>query len=321
MKEVIPMAFIEPRFIDTNGIRMAVYEQGSGMPVVFSHGFPELAYSWRDQIPAVADAGFRAIAPDQRGYGKTSRPEDIRAYDIHHLCGDMAGLLDALKLDKAIFCGHDWGGMVVWQMALLHPDRVAGVIGVNTPFLPRAPMDPLELMRMAMGEGMYIVQFQEPGRAEADLEKDIRRTFKFFFQKSIMSAEEFEKLEPELQSLDFLEQFKVWDDQGEVVCPDDELDFYVRTFSETGFTGGLNWYRNLSRNWETTKGIEEKVNVPCLMISASDDVVLRPSMTDGMEAFVPDVEKQVIQDCGHWTQQEKPEELNHLMVDWLKRRF
>ena len=315
------MTFIEPKFIETNGIQMAVYEQGNGTPVVFSHGFPELAYSWRHQINALADAGFRAIAPDQRGYGKTKGPEDIQAYDIRHLCDDMAGLLDALALDQAVFCGHDWGGMVVWQMALLHPDRVSGVIGVNTPFLPRAPMDPLELMRTTLGEGMYIVQFQEPGRAEAILEKDIKRTFRFFFQKSVMSAKEFEKLAPEMQSLDFLEQFKIWDDQGEVVCSDKELDVYIQTFSQTGFTGGLNWYRNMSRNWEITKDIEEKVHVPSLMISASDDVVLRPSMTEGMETFVPDLEKHVIKDCGHWTQQEKPDELSRLMIDWLRRRF
>lgn len=315
------MDFSKPRFIDTNGIRMAVYEQGNGMPVVFSHGFPELAYSWRDQMPAVAHAGFRAIAPDQRGYGKTSRPKDIRAYDIHHLCGDLAGLLDALEIDKAVFCGHDWGGLVVWQMALLHPDRVAGVIGVNTPFIARAPMDPLELMRQAIGENMYIVQFQEPGKAEAVLEKDVARTFRFFFQKSLLSAEEFEKLTPDMQSLNFLEQFEQWDDQGEVVCPDDELDVYIKAFSETGFAGGINWYRNMTRNWETTAGIREKVDVPSLMISAADDVVLRPSMTLGMEEFVPDVEKHIIENCGHWTQQEKPDELNTLMTDWLKRRF
>jgi len=315
------MTFLEPRFIDTNGIRMAVYEKGNGVPIVFSHGFPELAYSWRHQISALAEAGFRAIAPDQRGYGQTGRPEDILSYDIQHLCDDMAGLLDALKLDRAVFCGHDWGGMVVWQMALLHPDRVSGVIGVNTPFLPRAPMDPLELMRMTMGDGMYIVQFQEPGRAETTLEKDIKRTFKFFFQKSLLSADEFEKLEPEFQTLNFLEQFDAWDDQGEVVCSDEELDFYIETFTNTGFTGGLNWYRNMTRNWEITKDIEEKVNVPGLMISAANDVVLRPSMTDGMETFVPDLEKHIIDDCGHWTQQEKPEELSNLMIDWLKRRF
>jgi pimeloyl-ACP methyl ester carboxylesterase len=315
------MTFDEPRFIQTNGIRMAVYEEGGGMPVVFSHGFPELAYSWREQLPAIAQAGFRAIAPDQRGYGKTSCPKPINDYDIHCLCGDLAGLLDSLKLDKAIFCGHDWGGLVVWQMALLHPDRVAGVIGVNTPFIPRAPMDPIQLMRATMGEGMYIVQFQEPGKAEAILEKDVEKTFRFFFRKAAISAEEFEKLDPELRNFNFLAQFEIWDGQGELACSDAELDFYIQAFKETGFSGGINWYRNFTRNWETTANVEQKVTAPSLMISAADDIVLPPSMTEGMEAYVPDLEKHVIANCGHWTQQEKPDELNALLIDWLKRRF
>lgn len=151
-----------PRYVETNGIRMAVYEEGHGVPVVMSHGFPELAYSWRHQIPALAAAGFRAIAPDQRGYGLTDRPQAIDAYDIHHLTADLVGLLDALKIDKAVFAGHDWGGIVTWAMPLLHPSRVAGVIGVNTPFMPRAPMDPIALMRAAFGDDMYIVFFQKP---------------------------------------------------------------------------------------------------------------------------------------------------------------
>jgi pimeloyl-ACP methyl ester carboxylesterase len=231
------------------------------------------------------------------------------------------GLLDGLKLDKAIFCGHDWGGLVVWQMALLHPDRVAGIIGVNTPFIPRAPMDPIQMMRQTMGEGMYIVQFQEPGKAEAILERDVERTFRFFFRKSAISAKEFEKLDPGLRNFNFLAQLEIWDGQGELACSDAELDFYVSAFKETGFSGGINWYRNFTRNWETTSHVEQKVTAPSLMISAEDDIVLPPSMTEGMENYVTDLEKHIIPDCGHWTQQEKPDELNALLVDWLKRRF
>ena len=132
-----------PRYIDADGIRMAVYEQGSGPAVLLCHGFPELAYSWRYQMPALADAGFHAIAPDQRGYGLTARPKSIEEYDIHYLTGDLVGVLDAMKIEKAVVVGHDWGGFVAWAMAQLHPTRVAGVIGVNTPLLPRAPMDPI----------------------------------------------------------------------------------------------------------------------------------------------------------------------------------
>lgn len=315
------MTFMEPMFIETNGIRMAVYEQGKGMPIVFSHGFPELAYSWRDQLPAVAKAGFRAIAPDQRGYGKTGCPKEIASYDIHHLCGDMAGLLDEFGIEKAVFCGHDWGGLVVWQMALLHPNRVAGVIGVNTPFIPRYPIDPIKMMRQAMGEGMYIVQFQEPGVAEGVLERDVERSFRFFFRRMAISVKAFEKLPPEMRNFNFLEHLNAWDGQGEIVCSTEELNVYVKAFKETGFTGGINWYRNFTRNWETTEGLEQKVKAPSLMISAADDVVLPPSMAVGMEQYVPDLEKHIIEDCGHWTQQEKPQELNALIVDWLKRRF
>ena len=149
----------------TNGIRMGYYEAGPNTdtpPVVLCHGWPEIAFSWRHQIKALGDAGIRVIAPDQRGYGATDRPEPVEAYDIEHLTGDLIGLLDHLKIDKAIFVGHDWGGFIVWQMPLRHIDRVAGVVGINTPHTNRAPADPIELFRQRFGEQMYIVQFQDP---------------------------------------------------------------------------------------------------------------------------------------------------------------
>ena len=319
----MPINWNAPRYVETNGIRMAVYEQGSGVPVVLCHGFPELAYSWRHQIPAIAQAGFHAIAPDQRGYGHTDRPEPIESYDIHHLTGDLIGMLDAMKIEKAIFCGHDWGGFVVWQMPLLHPNRVAGVIGVNTPFLPRAPMDPIALMRAAYGEEMYIVFFQKPGVADAILGKDVAKTLRLFYRKSGMTIEEFEKRPAEEKNLALVRALELdeslW--PGKVLLTPEELDVYHKAFGRTGFTGGINWYRNFTRNWHLMEGVEQKVNVPSLMVMAENDIVLRPSMADGMETFVPDLEKYLIKDCGHWTQSEKPQELNRAMVDWLKRRF
>src|SRR3984885_11703590 len=149
------------QYCETNGIRMAYYEAGprGGVPIAFCHGFPELAFSWRHQIAALSAAGRWVIAPDQRGYGLTSRPAVVESYDLEHLTADLVGLLDHLKVEKAIFAGHDWGGFVVWQMPLRHPDRVAGVVGVNTPHTSRAPADPIELMRQRFGEQMYIVQF------------------------------------------------------------------------------------------------------------------------------------------------------------------
>ncbi len=318
-------ALPEPTMIKTNGIDMAVYEAGpkDGVPVVMCHGFPELAYSWRHQIPALAAAGFRAIAPDQRGYGRSSRPANVEDYDITHLTGDLAGMLDALGLKKAIFCGHDWGGLVVWQMPLFHPDRVAGVIGVNTPFLARAPIDPIMAMRAVFGENMYIVFFQKPGEADKILAADVGKAFRFFMRKNGGTAEDYAKRPKEERNLELVKALQSDETRwpGEVLLNREELAMFVDTFTRTGFTGGINWYRNISRNWEISGTMEQKVRVPGLMIMAEDDVVLSPAMADGMERFVPDLEKVLIRRCGHWTQQEHPEETNAAMIDWLKRRF
>jgi pimeloyl-ACP methyl ester carboxylesterase len=317
--------FPRPTTVRTNGIDMSVYEMGpkDGFPVVFSHGFPELAYSWRHQLPALAAAGYRAIAPDQRGYGGTSRPEKIEDYDMVHLTEDLAGLLDALGLKKAVLCGHDWGGIVVWQMALRHPERVAGVIGVNTPFFPRAPIDPIVAMRAMFGENMYIVYFQKPGEADAVLAKDVGKTFRFFMRKNGITAEEFAKRPQNERNLELVHALQSDESQwpGEPVVTPDELKVYVDTFSRTGFTGGINWYRNFTRNWQLSETLADKVDVPGLMIMAEDDVVLSPAMAEGMERFVPHLEKVLIRHCGHWTQQEHPQQTNGAMVDWLKRHF
>ena len=321
----VTTAFPEPHFVETNGLRMAVYEAGpkDGFPIVFCHGFPELAYSWRHQLPALGAAGFRAIAPDQRGYGATSQPEGAENYTMKHLCGDLTGMLDALGIQKAVFCGHDWGGFVVWQMAVLHPDRVAGVIGVNTPHLPRAPMDPIALMKMAYGEDMYIVAFQKPGVADAVLAEDTAKSFRFFMRKSGMTLAEFDKRPAEEKNFALVNAVRsderLW--PGELVMPQAELDVFIETFKKTGFTGGINWYRNFTRNWQESEDTDQVIKVPSLMIMAENDVVLRPSMADGMEALVPNLERHVVKDCGHWTQQEKPEETNRVITDWMKRHF
>ncbi|HEY8698266.1 MAG TPA: alpha/beta hydrolase [Rhizomicrobium sp.] len=319
------VAFPQPTMVKTNGLDMAVYEAGpkDGVPVVMCHGFPELAYSWRHQLPALAAAGYRAIAPDQRGYGRTTRPEKIEDYDMTHLTGDLVGLLDALGIQKAVFCGHDWGGLVVWNMPMMHPDRVAGVIGVNTPFFPRAPMDPIMGMRMRFGENMYIVFFQKPGEADAILARDVGKSFSFFMRKNSMTAKEFEKRPQEERNLELVKALQSDESKwpGEPLLNAEEMKVFVDTFTRTGFTGGINWYRNFTRNWEQSAGLKQHVEAPALMIMAEDDVVLSPAMADGMETYVPDLEKVLIRACGHWTQQEHPEETNKAMIDWLKRRF
>lgn len=326
-----PAPFPELRFVDTNGIRMGFADTGAaaGMPVLFSHGFPELSWSWRFQLPALAAAGYRAIAPDQRGYGASSRPEAVEAYDMAQLTADLAGLLDALEIDRAILCGHDWGGGVVWSMAQRYPERVAGVIALNTPYGARPPMDPIELMRTMLGEDFYILQFQEPGRADAILLEHVASVFRLFYGRSDMTPEQFAALPAEERALNMLDRVAAFASATALdpaaapplIIDDDALAVFTETFRRTGFTGGINWYRNISRNWAASADLPERIDVPALMISAANDVVLTPAMTDGMEDRVPDLEKHVIADCGHWTQQEKPEETNALIIDWLQRRF
>ena len=320
------MSFPKPTMIKTNGIDMAVYEAGpkDGVPVVLCHGFPELAYSWRHQLPALAAAGFRAIAPDQRGYGRTSRPAAVTDYDMTHLTGDLVGLLDALGLKDAIFCGHDWGGLVVWQMPLFHPKRVRGVIGVNTPFIARGPVDPILAMRTVFGEDMYIVYFQKPGLADAALAKDVGKSFRFFMRKSGMKAAEYAKLPAEQRNLALvkaLEADEVGWGGGQSLLNDEEMKYFVDAFTRTGFTGGINWYRNFTRNWERSQGLDHHISVPSLMIMAENDAVLPPSAADGMEKIIPDLEKYLVRGSGHWTQQEKPDEVSAKLIEWRRKRF
>ena len=308
-----------------NGIDMAYYEvgpRGQGVPLIFCHGFPELAFSWRHQLAACEAAGVWAIAPDQRGYGLTEGPAAVADYDMEHLTGDLIGLLDHLGAAKGVFVGHDWGGIVVWQLPLLHPDRVAGIIGLNTPFMRRAPIDPIEGMRKVFGEDMYIVWFQKPGVADAALAADVDKTMRFFMRRP--AAIQQVAAPTGGSTFAFGDALKAWDkaDTANQLLNADELAGFVETFQATGFTGGINWYRNFSRNWERSADLPTRIDgVPCLMIMAEKDVVLSPAMADGMEEVISDLEKALIKDSGHWTQQEKPEEVNRLILDWMGRRF
>ena len=319
------MSFPDARLIKTNGIRLAVHEAGpkDGVPIVLCHGFPELAYSWRHQIPALAAAGYHVIAPDQRGYGESDKPEGVVEYDIHNLTADLTGLLDHFGIEKAIFCGHDWGGIVVWQMPLMHPDRCAGVIGLNTPFMRRAPIDPIAGMRAVMGEEMYIVWFQKPGEADAALASDVDKTMRFFMRRpGAMAAAS--AAPGERPTFAFGPALQAWDksDTAFQLLSPEELKVFVDAFERTGFTGGINWYRNFTRNWERSADLPTRIDgLPCLMIMAENDAVLSPAMADGMEEVIGDLEKVLVKGSGHWTQQEKPEEVNRLILDWMGRRF
>ncbi|MFC4729232.1 alpha/beta fold hydrolase [Coralloluteibacterium thermophilus] len=311
-------------------IRLAFHEAGprSGVPVVLCHGFPELAFSWRHQIRALADAGYRVVVPDQRGYGASDRPDDVAAYDMAHLTRDLTGLLDHLGIDRAIFCGHDWGGLVVWQMPLMHPQRTAGVIGVNTPFRPRPPTDPVATLRRLMGHDMYIVHFQTPGDADALLAADPRRVFDCLMRRPPADATAAASgvTDPAGTEGGFalVRWIQAWDparDTRERFLTEAELEVFVDTFARTGFTGGINWYRNLSRNWQRSAHLPGRVEVPALMVMAEKDPFLPPAAADGMARHVPDLEKVLLRGVGHWTQQEAPDRLATVLIDWLRRRF
>lgn len=320
-------------YVQTNGIRMAVYEAGPAdqkPPIVLCHGFPELAFSWRHQIRDLPKRGYRVIAPDQRGYGLTDAPKPTEAYDIENLCADLIGLLDAKGVDKAVFCGHDWGGIIVWQFALRHPDRVAGVIGVNTPFMPRPPADPIAIMRKRMGDEMYIVHFQKPNEADDVLGADAAKTMSLFMRRpmdgmfgdSAGLSSEREEGAPSVFPL--VQMVKMYDpafDPREKFLTDAEMAFFVDTFTRTGFTGGINWYRNFTRNWERSADIVERVDAPSLMIMAEKDAVLPPSAADGMEKWVPNLDRHLVLGSGHWTQQEKPDEVTKAIADWMAKTF
>jgi pimeloyl-ACP methyl ester carboxylesterase len=312
-----------PQFIRTNGIDMAVHiaagQADSSLPVVLLHGFPELAFSWRYQVAALAQAGYRVIAPDLRGYGGTGPQGKVRDYRMANLELDVLGLLDALSIPKAVLIGHDFGGALAWSIARDHADRVLGVIALNTPYTRRAKVDLLEAVRQARGNSHYMVTFQEPGVGEALLGADVEATFRGLMRRPALTLAEFEKAPARLRALPatlFLGEPAV---MGQALLGAEELAVFTQAFRRTGFAGALNWYRNLKQNWEDTANTPDRVLAPALMISAADDYFLPPATTLGMERSVPNLEREIVSGCGHWTQQERPMKVNRLLLDWLNR--
>ena len=313
------VTFPDPRFVETNGIRMAVYEQGEGQPVILLHGFPELAFSWRHQLPALAAAGFRAIAPDQRGYGQTDVPAAVADYRIEELIADIEGLLDALELESATFVGHDWGALVLWQMAMRAPGRMKRQVILNIPHFPRLAVDPITVMRQRFGDDFYIVNFQDSDEADKAFASDPWHFFDVMIRRGQISRKQFEQLPEERKVLSLLKLLTRSEGSGEPLLTDSERDYYASAYARSGFSGPINWYRNWTHNWETQAAYGDHVAVPTLFIGAVDDVVIAPEHIEAMKPLVEDLEVHMLEDCGHWSQQEKPDEVNRLMIDWLKR--
>jgi pimeloyl-ACP methyl ester carboxylesterase len=314
---------VQHRFVDTNGIRMHLVEAGAGPLVLLLHGFPESWYSWRRQLTALADAGFHAVAPDQRGYGQTDRPDAIEAYSMFHLVGDVVGLIGALGEEHAVVVGHDWGAPVAWHTALFRPDRVRGVVGLSFPYRPRPDRPPLSVLRGVLGENFYQIYFQKPGVAEADLERDVRGSIR----SALYGASGENPSVPDmivrpgqgfLGDVSIPEQLPAW-------IADADIDFYTAEYVRTGFRGGLNWYRNIDRNWElTAPWARAQVTVPALYVVGDRDVVYHfpgagAQMVSNLPNLVPNLKRSVVlEGCGHWTQQERAAEVNHLLMEFLR---
>ncbi len=272
--------------------------------------------------PRLADAGFRVIAPDQRGFGGSDAPEPIEAYGMEQLTGDLAGLLEALGVERAIFVGHDWGGFVAWAMPVLHPGVTAGVIGVNTPYIPFPTTEFLRQL-FTEDERLYILWFQQPGVAEAVLDRQPRVVFEKLMRRGVQGrgggmlqgGREGRDANP-------FRRLPSFEPPGAPLLTEDEIDVYAKAFAASGFRGPVNWYRNVDRNRERFPDVSTRpISLPCLMITAEWDAALPPALAQGMSTVCSDLETHMIAGCGHWTQQEKPEELNRLLVDWLTRRF
>jgi pimeloyl-ACP methyl ester carboxylesterase len=323
------MSQLQHRVIETNGIHLHIAEQGQGPLVILCHGFPEGWYSWRHQLPALAEAGFHAVAPDMRGYGQSDCPHEIDQYTLLHLVGDMVGLLDALAAESAVIAGHDWGAPVAWHAGLLRPDRFRAVIALSVPYRPRMPVRPTTVMPQTEDAVFYQLYFQAPGVAEAELERDPRATIRRLLYSGSGDA----RGEASLATAGtvgmvprnggFLSRgadpasLPAW-------LTEADIDHFAGEFARTGFRGGLNWYRNIDRNWELLAPFAgSRVTVPALYVAGERDLVVAfrgmEQLIANLKRFVPGLRKTImLSGCGHWTQQERPREVNGAMVEFLK---
>lgn len=320
------MATITHRTVATNGIQMRVAEAGKGKLVILCHGFPESWYSWRHQLEALSEAGFHAVAPDMRGYGGTDRPPEVEKYTLFHLIGDMVGLVGTLGAGKAAIVGHDWGAPVAWHSALFRPDLFRAVIGLSVPFRPRGPSLPTSVMPRTETAVFYQLHFQEPGVAEAMLGADARQTI-----RTVLYGLSGDASNEARQSFAMVPRsgggFFGRADLNPTTLPEwlkeADVDQYADEFRRTGFSGGLNWYRNIDRNWELMAPFQgAKIAVPALYITGERDLVVgfpgADEMITRLVEAAPLLEKTIIlPGCGHWTQQERPSEVNNAMIEFL----
>jgi len=308
-----PANFPTPTLFSVNGVELEVFEAGqenAGNPIVLCHGWPEHAFSWRYQMPALAAAGYHVIVPNQRGYGNSSRPSKVTDYDIEHLSGDLVGLLDHYGYDDATFVGHDWGANVVWGLALLHPERVDKVISLALPYQARSEKPWILFMEGFLGSDYYFVHFnRQPGVADAVLDENTSQFLRNMFRKDLPPA-------PPEPGMMMINLARAEAPLGEPLMSDRELAVFVSAFEKTGFTGSINWYRNLDRNWHILADVDPIIQKPALMIYGDRDLIPK---SGNLTEFVPNVDV-VSLDCGHCIQQEKPQETNQAILNWLEQQ-
>lgn len=307
------MQFTTPTMIATNGIELEVFQAGQGgIPLVLCHGWPELAYSWRYQIEPLVSAGYHCIIPNQRGYGRSSKPADVEAYDIFQLTNDHNGLLDALGIEKAVYVGHDWGAIMLWQHALLNPQRVIALANLSVPFRGREPTEPVAFWEKMLGPNFYLVHFnRQPNVAARSFESNPERTLRNLYRTKHWLDRDDQKSD----GYNIIDSAEVDNNRGELMLSEKDFQVFVDAFTESGFVAPCNWYRNFTRNWELTADVEQKIIQPALMIYGDHDMVPQVDMSDK----VADLEVYSLP-CGHWIQQEQPEATNNILLDWLERK-
>lgn len=317
------MNFDSPHFVSSDSFQIATYADGpeDGPPIVLVHGWPEIAYSWKNTVPALVEAGYRVIAYDLRGFGQSSAPMDPIHYAMPQLVADMETVLDAYGYDEAIICGHDWGGSIVWHAARMISHRVKAVIGICVPHTARAPAPPLKIIEKRNGPKHYFLEFRDRGAEVAQtFAQDPDGFFRLMFRSTPPGAvadETFTYIPTQFEA--FLKAGSPELKGG--VLPDLDRAKFVEAYERTGFETGMNLYRNIDVNWELAEGLSDRIIQPVLMISPEGDLLLPPALTDPMVEMCLDLERVNIPDCGHWAMWDAPEALNNAIVEWLERRF
>lgn len=306
--------FPTAQLIPTNGVELEVFSAGQGKPIVLCHGWPEHAYSWRYQIAPLVEAGYHVIVPNQRGYGHSAKPDAVTDYDITHLTGDLVGLLDHFGYDDAVFVGHDWGAIVVWNLAMMHRERVRGVINLSVPFMERGPQEWVGFWESRLGGDFYIVHFnRQTGVADQVFAEHSAQ-----FLRNMYRTKQWLAPAPSLTpGMPMLAMAQTPDMPGELMMSEAELQVFIDAFKHSGFTGGINWYRNFSRNWEIIGAYEQHIPQPTLMVYGEYDSVPKSA---NLSAHVTDLTVKTLP-CGHWIQQECPVQTNDVMREWLTEHY